>query len=429
MLRCFGKARATATVAALLSCAAVGALSACGEPVVIISAAVTRSDSAGVAIVTLEDSLNAHELISATDTVTLRGAPEDLFANNPQAVLPLRDGRTLLSDGRVLASFDTTGSFIGVVMSPGQGPGELSFLASMWQTADDSIWVVDASARRLSRLGPDLRVARSIAYPQFGERRVSVWASLQGDTMAVSEYASDPEDRSIGLYANESRLGTWVIGSTSVAVGAPRKFSMSQRFPDGVLPPGFSLSQPFSPSASLRTYGGCMLHGYANRWEFSLEAPDSTAQLTTVARLRAPRDSAPLVTAERKEAYIQRNVAEMPEQGEIPRAQYEKALREHSIFPDRIPSFGRVLISSDGAIWVQRYRDAVESEKDQWMIVDMHGTRAYRFQLPIGSRLLAVRPQAAFVASRDADDVETQRWLRLPQLDSIRPIPACRNAR
>lgn len=418
--------RARSVTLTLATLGSIVALGACAESAVVISASTTRSDSAGVLVITLEDRLSAYPLLTASDSITMHGAPEDLFANNPQAVLPLRDGRTLLSDNRLVASFDSSGAFADVVMKTGRGPGEIFWLAGMWQTGDDSLWVIDASAMRMSRLSPQLGFVSSTAYPRFGERRISLWGGIAGDTLAVSESTYDPNDRTPGLYPTSARLGTWVIGATAPTVGEPRVFGMSQRFQDGVLPAGFSIGQPYSASGQWRSYGRCMIYGYAERWEFDVHAVEASGQFTTVARLRAPRDSAPPITPELREAYIQRNVAGMPENGEIPRVQFEKALRDHATFPARLPSFGRVLVSADGAVWVQRYRESVEHESDQWTIIDLHGTRTWRLELPIGTRLLSVRPQGAFIATRDADEVETQRWLVFPELADLRPIPACR---
>lgn len=406
------------------------ALTACAESAVIISASVVRSDSAGISLVTLEDRIDAYAEISATDTMVLTGAPEDLFANNPQIMIPLRDGRTLVSDGNVVASFDSAGAFVSVAMPQGRGPGEVASLSALWQSPDDSVWVADISAGRLSRLTPDLRFARSTPYPRFSDRTgLSVWTGLSGDTLAVAEFGLDDGAKAPGVFPINYRLGTLIIGRDKPSLGEPRQFGVSERLQDGVLPQGYSLGQPFAPNAQWRAYGRCMVYGYPEAWELRIEAPDSSGVFATVAYVRAPRDSAPAVTAQRKEQHIVETMAGMPENSEFPRVQFERALREHVTFPNRFPNFGRVLTSADGAIWVQRFRESAAREPDQWTIVDVHGTRAWRLRLPAGSRLLAVRPQGALVATRDADDIETQAWLVLPQLADLRLIPACRSAR
>lgn len=406
------------------------AVTACAESAVVISASVVRSDSAGLSIVTLEDRLSSYAEIAATDTVVLKGAPEDLFANNPQMMIPLRDGRTLVSDGNLVASFDSAGAFVSVAMPQGRGPGEVASVDALWQSPDDSLWVADVSAGRLSRLAPDLRFARSTPYPRFTDQTgLSVWTGLSGDTLAVAEFGVDENTRAPGLFPINYRLGTLIIGSETPSLGEPRQFGVSERLPDGVLPRGYSIGQPFAPNAQWRAYGRCMVYGYPERWELRIEAPDSSGAFTTVAYVRAPRDSGVAVAAQRKEQYIVETMARMPQNSEFPRAQFERALREHVSFPARLPNFGRVLTSADGAIWVQRFRESAQREPDQWTIVDVHGTRAWRLRLPIGSRLLAVRPQGALVTTRDADDIETQAWWVLPQLDGLRPIPKCRSER
>ena len=407
--------------------ALVGIAVACGEPAITISASVTRSDSAGVTIVTLGDSLTAYTAVTASDSVTLRGAPEDLFANNPQIVIPLRDGRSLLGDGQVVASFDSSGAYSRIAMPKGRGPGEITTLSGLWQTADDSLWAVDPSTRRISRFGPDLTFARSIEYPRFGDSSaLSLYGVLNRDTTAVVEFNFSDPPGGVGVIPIEYRIGIWVMGGAA-AIGDTRQFGVSQRFAPGIVPPGFGMIPPYSPSAQWRSYGRCMIYGYPERWELRIESPDGTGRFSTVASLWAPRMLGEIVTPERKARHIEEQIARYPARNsEFPKEQFERAMREHVTFAERVPAFGRILVSDDGAIWVQRYRESAEMERDHWMIVDPHGVRAWRFELPTGSRLLAVRPQGAFVATRDADDVETQRWLRLPQLNDVRPIPACR---
>lgn len=401
---------------------------ACGERAITSSAATTKADSAGIAVITLADSLPSYPLLTASDTVTLRGAPEDLFGNNPQIVLPLSDGRTLLGDGQVIASFDATGGYAGIAMPKGRGPGEIAALAGLWQTPDDSIWTVDPATRRISRFDSDLKFARSVEYPRFSETGgLSLFGVLNRDTTAVMELNFSDSPGGPGITRVEYRIGTWTMGGTA-AIGDARVFGINQRFAPGVVPRGFGMTPPFSPTAQWRAYGRCMIYGFPERWELSIESPDATGRFTPVALLRAPRMLGEAVTPARKAQYIEDQMATYPpNNSEFPRDQFERALREHVTFAERVPAFGRVLTSDDGAIWVQRYRESAAREKDHWTVIDPQGIRSWRFELPTRSRLLAVRPQGAFVATRDADDVEVQRWLVFPELADIRPLPDCRN--
>lgn len=415
----------------IAGCAAIGALTvgvACADRAFTFSAVTTKADSAGVSIITLEDLQSAYSLLKAADTVTLRGAPEDLFGNNPQVVLPLRDGRTLLGDGQVIAHFDSTGAYRSIAMPKGRGPGEITTLSGLWQTPDDSIWTVDPSTRRISRFGPDLKYARSLEYPRFSETGgLSLFGVLNRDTTAVVEFNFSDPPGGPGIMRTEYRVGTWVMGGAA-AIGESRVFGITQRFAPGVVPRGFGMSPPFSPTAQWRAYGRCMIYGFPERWELSIESPDAAGRFTPVAILRAPRMLGEAVTPARRLKYIEEQMASYPtSNSEFPREQYESALRDQVTFAERVPAFGRVLTSDDGAIWVQRYRESAAREKDHWTIIDPQGIRAWRFELPTGSRLLAVRPQGAFVATRDADDVEVQRWLVFPELADIQPIAACRN--
>ena len=415
----------------LSTCATIGLAlcAACHERPPGNGAELSHADSAGIFVVTLHDSLAAYPAVAATGSQRLRGAPVDLFrAGNPQMAVPLRDGRTLLSDGEIVAVFDSTGAYAGIAMPKGRGPGEVAALANIWQTVDDSLWIADYATRRLSRVSPALRYLRGIDYPRSDETGVlAVVGLLNGDTTAIVEFSPDPAGPP-GLLEVRYRLGIWPMGGRP-ALGAPRKARELQRFADGVLPPGVpGLDTPYDRAAQWVAYGRCMLYGFPDRWELRIESADSSGRFADVALLRAPNDVPPEIGRERKERFIRQAASRLPERGPVTRAQLGRVMREHLIFPTRVPSFGRVMVSDDGAIWVQRFRESAEREPDRWTIVDARGMRSWRFELPSGSQVLAVRPQGVLVATRDADDVESQVWLRLPGLADVKLLPTCRLA-
>lgn len=103
---------------------------ACGESRSASESRVTRSTGGGADTVILHGSLSSLPELVVADTVTFTGAAEDLFASNPQVVFPLRDGRTILSDGREFAVFGADGGLEGRFTRQGQGPGEIAYLSA-----------------------------------------------------------------------------------------------------------------------------------------------------------------------------------------------------------------------------------------------------------------------------------------------------------
>jgi hypothetical protein len=84
-----------------------------------------------------------------------------------------------------------------------------------------------------------------------------------------------------------------------------------------------------------------------------------------------------------------------------------------------------VQVSRDGALWVQAFRGPTTDEADHWTVVDLHSLRAWRLEVPAGSRVLGVDSARVLVGTKDDDDVETQSWWSLPELAGIQPPAVC----
>lgn len=409
----------------VVRCAAAAlALSACGSESPAAVERVTVTDSAGITVVSVAGDPRSLPLLRVADTLTLRGAPEDLFSNNPQIVIPLNDGRTILSDGGSFALFNQDGTHAGPFARQGQGPGEIGSLSGFWQGADDSIWVVDMATRRLSRFSPSLQYTRSVLQPMWrSETGFSIWTGITGDTTGVVEFALNDMQRAPGRYASEMGFGTWVIGTESPVMSDRRRFGEYLILPAGVLPETM-ISVPMGRNAQWRPLGRCVAYGYSDRWHFQLDAPGPDGKLVTQAVIRAPDDPVDPITPELRERYITNTIRQQRPSDFTTR--YEKALREHVTFPDSTPHFTRVFGSRDGALWVQRYRGSATDVEDHWTIVDGNRGRAWRLVVPVGSRLLAVDSARVFIATRDDDDVESHHWWSLPELEGITPPAGCR---
>lgn len=396
---------------------------ACGDGEGARDQSVTAADSAGLRVVTIAGDPRELEVLRVADTLPLTGAPEDFYSGNPQVAHPLNDGRLLLSDGRSVGVFGADGSFGGQFARSGQGPGEFAFVGALWQTTGDSVWVFDPSNRRLSLFAPSLGFARSEQQPvPAGPGGFNVWAGLRGDTMAVLAFAPRTPPQPGVAQVAEVDLGLWVLGGAAVMSGN-RPFS-EQVMLSGLEGSGVSLmSVPMGGSAQWRPLGRCMAYGYSDRWAFTLQAPDDSLRLRDAVVLRAPADAAEAITPERREAFIAGTLATFG--SAAMRAQFERMYREEITFPDSTPHFARVFTSRDGALWVQRYRGTTTDNPDIWTVVDLNSPRAWRFDVPPGSRLLAVDSARVLIATKDEDDLETQAWWSLPELAGIRPPAAC----
>lgn len=402
-------------------------LNACGGSDREGGATITAADSSGVRVVTLNGDPRALPSLRVADTITLSGVAEDFFNGNPQQAFVLRDGRLILSDGRSRGVFGTDGAFTGTFTRFGQGPGELGVLSQVWQSTGDSIWTFDGSNRRLSLFAPSLEFVRSVQQ-QAGamQRGYSLWAGLDGDTTAVIEFAPNDQSQNAGKRTSSVRLGLWTIGSDTPELGDTRPFSeffmMGGVEGQGVM----MMSAPMGGSAQWRPLGRCMVYGFSTRWEFTIQAPDASLLLKDVALIRAAGDPADAVTPELRERFIVGMLAAYGSPQS--QAQVEPIYRNQMTYPDSTPHFSRVFGSRDGALWVQRYRGPTTDAPDHWTVIDLATPRAWRLEVPAGSRLLAVDAGRALIATKDADDLESHHWWMLPELSGIEPPQACRVA-
>lgn len=386
---------------------------------------VTASDSAGVRVLTLRGDLDSLPVLQVADTTTLRGAPEDIFGNNPSGAIPLSDGRTVLSDGQNFAVFSSDGDFKGPFVRRGQGPGEIQALSAWWFTTGDSLWINDFSTRRLSLFAPSLEFVRSVSLP-IGEAAYSVIAlgELGRDTVAIrSAQVANAPPMAAGRRENFYALGLWMLDPDSIARGRERLFSESVV---GESPTGRGLvfiAPPMSPTGQWQLLGRCTIFGYADQWSFEILEPGGVETYQTAGLIRAPNSRAATVTPEAREEFITASMAGGLGSSQFASA-FEKLLREQQ-FPDSMPLFARLLTGRDGAVWVQRYRGATLDREDAWTVVDAGNARAWRFTLPPRTRLLGVDRGRALIAVRDEDDLETQHWLRLPELDDVALPAAC----
>jgi hypothetical protein len=399
---------------------------ACGESRSASESRVTRSVGAGAGADTvfLNGPLDSLPALQVADTLTLTGAAEDLFSGNPQVVFPLRDGRTILSEGREFAVFGADGGLQGRFTRQGQGPGEIAYLSAFWQDDTDSVWTVDPGTRRVSVFAPDLSFARSFQIPNWGDQSgISLWGGITRDTIAAMRFEYTPLSAAPGPTTSMMDIGIWVVGTDSARLSLRRLASEGQVLMPGVLPEPM-VSKPFGGRPSWRPVGRCMAYGFSTEWAVTLDAPGPDGALRTVGHVIAP-DVAPVPVDEaRREEYIEGITRQI--RNDAFRTAYDKALREHIIFATNVPFFGRVLTSRDGAIWIQDYRGTGTSRPDAWTVVDLSNLRAWRLGVPPRSRLLAVDSARVFIARADEDDVETHHWWVLPELAGITPPAACR---
>lgn len=413
---------AAAPLRVTVACSAL-IFAACSQDGTVRSGSIVASDSAGVQLLTITGSPRDLPALRVESRLALSGAAEDFFNGNPSTGYPLRDGRTLLTDGVTVGIFGSDGSYQGQFSRRGQGPGEIQRIGQLWQDASDSLWLFDAVNRRVSRYSPSLEYQRGLPLAQGTRtgRGFDVWATGVGDTAGVAEMVFDPAANTEGLQTREARFGLWVIGQPSAVLGEARAYSEFQLMPEGgstVL-----ISSPFSRTGRWVALGRCYLYGFADRWSFTLQAADDSLRLRDVAILRAPQYRADAITPELLDRLLSPLINSAPTAEA--REQAERIYRTQLTYPDSTAHFSRVQVSRDGALWVQAFRGPTTDEVDHWTVADLNSLRAWRLEVPTGSRVLGVDSARVLIGTKDEDDVESQAWWSLPELAGIRPPNGC----
>ena len=103
---------------------------------------------------------------------------------------------------------------------------------------------------------------------------------------------------------------------------------------------------------------------------------------------------------------------------------------ERTVYADRMPSFGNLIVDRSGNLWVQRFdhrsvfftpgpaRTQTMSVPSTWDVMDQNGRWLTTVELP--SRFTPVEIGADYVAglARDEDEIEQVRVYRLRKSDS-----------
>lgn len=413
---------AAALLPVTIACSAL-ITAACADGSTAQLGSIVSSDSAGLKLFRIAGNPRELPALRVDARLTLTGAAEDFFNGNPGTGYPLRDGRTLLTDGVTVGVFGSDGRYQGPFSRRGQGPGEIQRIGQLWQDASDSLWLFDAVNRRVSRFSPSLEYQRGLPLAQGTQtgRGYDVWATGVGDTAGVVETVFNPAANAEGLHTREVRFGLWVIGQPSAVLGAARGYSEFQVMPEeGTM---VLISSPLSRTGRWVALGRCYLYGFADRWSFTLQAAGDSLRLRDVAILRAPQHRAEEITPELLDRILTPLINSAPTPAG--RQQAERIYRTQLIYPDSTAHFSRVQVSRDGALWVQAFRGPTTDEADHWTVVDLHSLRTWRLELPAGSRVLGVDSARVLVGTKDEDDVETQAWWSLPELAGIRPPAVC----
>ncbi len=370
------------------------------------SVEVTRTDSAGIEVVTIHGRLtDLPEWASVDDRTVVRGdqAP---FLGSIGEVGWLSDDRFAVEDaqGNSLQLFSSTGQYVRELAGRGDGPGEIRNIATITVGVGDSLYVFDLNLARTSVLDPDAGLVRTAPVVQReGDPLVyEAWA-LGPDRRLVYQIGYDPSGLS-GPYPRKNQNDAIL----SVRDGAGRVRSGPVHFPgdfsadvergDATAP--FS-NRPFIVAARDQVV-------YGSGLAYELNVASAALELRRV--IRWPDLAEPISDQEVDSA---RNV--YLDAGTPVLKMLAASTMTPNLLPSRRPAMGPVLLDDSGRFWVSRFEPRVwgPTLHSEWHVLDATGRPLGRLSIPARSRLIAVRGDQLLLAEADSLDVESLHLARL----------------
>lgn len=393
-------------------------------PLAAVESQVVR-DSGGVRIIDNRGpGLNAQRAwrIDRDPVLRIGGEPADTDTLNEvqlvMGITRLTDGRTAVGvqASNAVRFYDTRGKFVGSAGRRGQGPGEFQQIMGVWAIRGDTLIVGDlgeleiftgagefvtqgASRSRGDRFvfptsvltdGSYLGVLRDVAAPPpAGRTRISVpviHVSRDGQRVdTIGTYLMQEQ-----VFDGRQRYGVGVAFSgTSIVEGNDRRFF---------------IASPTKPEIGEYTLSGLQ---------------------TRLIRLPDRGITTPKEAIQAHRAWFQT----MPGEDGRPMSPAMKArfaqMLERTVYAERLPNFGALIVDRSGNLWVQRYdyrsefrtpgpvRTQTMPVASRWDVIGTDGRWICSVELP--PRFTPVEIGADYVAglARDDDEVEQVRVYRL----------------
>ncbi|MCH7563288.1 MAG: hypothetical protein IH968_05620 [Gemmatimonadetes bacterium] len=333
---------------------------------------VTVRDSLGVRIVTyaagpFDDTISAVPLL----TIGQEGQPDYEFFRI-RSVVSLASGNVVVANSGTpeLRFYGADGRHLRTVGRRGGGPAEFGFLSTLWVRPGDTLAVMDARRRRVVYFDSAGTFARGESYaadlsrlPPEGGCAYPNLMGLLGNGVRLT--------RGWQCMQLEGRDGKRPILTPIILVRPDRQLNV------GVFTTGWiwERGSPTNPRDyyALIPFAGDIKYAIGDESIYLSEGShleimvfDAHGQRSGVLR----EDSAPpRVTQADRDAYIaERAAAKRPHPEDVP-------------FPERFPSYSRLVLSYEGELWAQRH-PRPEDEVQHWVVFSPSGQKIRRVVVP-----------------------------------------------
>jgi hypothetical protein len=368
------------------------------------------TDSAGVEIVESSRPLLAGDagwrvLDSAVVHIGRRDGPVALQLAGVEGALRLTDGRYVIADGgsAELRVFGADGDPQRSFGRPGAGPGEFTTLAGIGRSAD-AIWAYDFALRRVSWFHPDSGVvgtttlgAEPAALAPAGALpdRSFVLRQLWGVTATAAATREGVRRDPVAVVRTDStgsRMDT-------IALGPGREVTIRVEGGRGVMS-----RRPFGRDLASAVRDGRVVIGTEDTAAIEEYALDGTLRR----RIRF-RDGPRGIGEQEIDEFVAAALVDVPP----PERTTRRAELEALPYPERGPSYDRLVVDDRGYLWIRRWK-ADPAAPRVWSVVDPSGAWLTEVELPAGFTLLDVSDD--LVVGVELDELDTESVVAYPLL-------------
>lgn len=366
----------------------------------------TVSDSAGITIVESRAPLWGPEdawRLSQTPLVTIgtvEGADEyQLF--RVRSARRLADGRIVIANAGTneLRFYDADGSFLFTRGGEGGGPGEFRSLGDIW-TLGDSLYLFDFNQMRVTAYSTSGEFGRTFRVRETPDGAFPFPEGvLAPHYLLVRRSPPDAElnagfNRDTSLYLRYTLDGE-PLDSLGWFPGHESYFGSGEDFTYGT-------SAPYGLHAYMLAAADLLYYGSSDTYEIELRAADGTLRRL----IRRPIPNPPVTEEEVEEFH--RNFEERRER----MAPIWRNLYSQMTLPETKPAYGRLLVDSEGNLWVADYSQERGAD-GTWSVFDPEGRFLGSVETPTGGRVLQIGSDFVLGIWRDELDVEYVRLYEL----------------
>jgi hypothetical protein len=371
----------------------------------------TVSDSAGIEIVETSGSV-------WTDATRWQFGPDALFVIGGDVddeeslydvgeIAPLSDGRFVVAHGSryELLWFAPDGTLLTRAGAEGEGPGEFRYVHRVFALPGDSVVAPDGRLDRISVFDSEGSLAHTAKLDMSGASGFASPVALLPDRTLIGRpgfgFSSDTERR---LHRDTLPLPRFRLdGSFAGSVGV---FPLDENWVFNYRGSTAGGSLPWGKEPVIAAADQGFWYGSADLPQLSLHSPGGE----TLRILRWGRSAEPL-TVEMIEDYKRRG-RESSDDGPEARRETEDFLSQIP-WPETVPAVSRLIVDSDGCLWVRPYRIWPAPPGGPWIVFAPDGRRLGTIEIPDPFELGAITFDRIYGVWTDDLDVETVRVFAL----------------